>query len=171
MALRAVALAVAAVGLVGAAPTPHSGSAGVTVALPQGWHSITQVILPDTRGNDPVARIVVASAPIGFSKHGCNVAVYAFPSTAVAIVVVEWVKLGKADRWASRPSRFTAKTLTVRPPPAIECFAGAGGSAQFADHGRHFGAYVLLGAHAPPGLAGQARAVLDTLQVKKATRS
>jgi hypothetical protein len=168
MALRAVALAVAAVGLVGAAPTPHSGSAGVTVALPRGWHSIQQVVLPYA-GDDPVARIVVASGPIGFSQKGC--ATYAFPSSAVAIVVVEWVKLGRAAHWAQRPRRFTAKTLAVRPPPAIECFAGAGGSAQFADHGRHFGAYVLLGAHAPPGLAARARAVLDTLQVKKATRS
>jgi hypothetical protein len=160
---RAVAFAVAALGLVGAAPTPHPGSAGVTVALPQGWHSITQVVLPHV--TDPVTRIVVASAPIGFADKGCGT--YAFPSTAVAIVVVEWVKLGRTAHWAPRPRRFTATTLAVRPPPAIECFAGAGGSAQFADHGRHFGAYVLLGTHAPPGLAARARAVLDTLHVKR----
>jgi hypothetical protein len=160
---RAVAFAVAALGLVGAAPTPHSGSAGVTVALPQGWHSITQVVLP--RVDDPVTRVVVASGPIGFSQKGC--ATYAFPSTAVAIVIVEWVKLGRADHWAPRPRHFTATTLAVRSPPAIECFAGAGGSAQFADHGRHFGAYVLLGTHAPTGLATRARAVLDTLRVKR----
>jgi hypothetical protein len=163
---RAVALAVAALGLVGAAPTPHSGSAGVTVALPQGWHAIAQVVLPrGTHADDPVTRIAVASAPIGFSQKGC--ATYAFPTTAVAIVVVEWVELGRGARWAPRPRHFTAKTLAVGPPPAIECFAGAGGSAQFADHGRHFGAYVLLGTNAPPGLATRARAVLDTLRVKR----
>jgi hypothetical protein len=167
MTLSALAVALAALGLVGAAPAPHAGSAEVTVALPQGWHSIPQMVPPKgMRVGDPVTRIVVASGPIRFGK-GCNVATYAFPSTAVAIVVVEWVQLFKSTRWAPRPRRFTAATLPVRAPPAIECFAGAGGSAQFADHGRHFGAYVLLGAHAPPGLAARARAVLDTLRVKK----
>ncbi len=166
MALRAVAVALAALGLVGAAPAPHVGSAGVTVALPQGWHSIPQMVPPPgMRVGDPVTRIVVASAPIRFGK-GCNVATYAFPSTAVAVVVVEWVEPTPWARFAPRPRRFTAPALPVMPPPAVECFAGAGGSAQFADHGRRFGAYVLLGTHAAPGLAGRARAVLDTLRVK-----
>ena len=166
MTLRAVAVALAALGLVGAAPAPHAGSAGVTLALPPGWHSIPQLVPPKgMQVGDPVTRIVVASAPIRFGR-GCNVATYAFPSTAVAVVVVEWVRPTPYARFAARPRRFTATTLTVRPPPAIECFAGAGGSAQFADHGRRFAAYVLLGKHAPAGLADRARAVLDTLRVR-----
>jgi hypothetical protein len=37
---------------------------------------------------------------------------------------------------------------------------------QFAEGGRTFGAYVLLGREAPEGLADEARAVLDTLIVE-----
>ena len=136
--------------------------------LPQGWSSIPQMVPPkDTQVGDPVTRIVVASAPISFGT-GCNVATYVFPSTAVALVVVEWVRLSKTARWPARPHRFTATTLPVQAPPAIECFAGAGGSVQFADHGRHFGAYLLLGRNASPTLADRARGVLDTLRVAAA---
>ena len=77
---------------------------GSTVALPQGWSSIPQMVPPkDMQVGDPVTRIVVASAPISFGK-GCNVATYAFPSTAVALVVVEWVRLSKTARWPRPPS-------------------------------------------------------------------
>ncbi len=169
MTLSAIPVALAALGLVGAAPASHAGSAGVTVSLPQGWSSIPQMVPPKgMQVGDPVTRIVVASAPIGFSAKGCNVATYAFASTAVALVVVEWVQLSKTAHWPPRPRRFTATTLPVQAPPAIECFAGAGGSAQFADHGRHFGAYLLLGKDASPTLADRARGVLDTLAVAAA---
>ena len=169
MTLSAIPVALAALGLVGAAPAPHAGSAGVTVSLPHGWSSIPQTVpAAGTHVGDPVTRIVVASAPIGFSAKGCNVATYAFASTAVALVVVEWTRLGRNARWAPRPRRFTAETLPVQAPPAIECFAGAGGSVQFADHGRHFGAYLLLGKRASPALADRARGVLDTLAVAAA---
>jgi hypothetical protein len=164
----AIAVALAALGLVGAAPAQHAGSAGVTVSLPQGWHSIALGTAPTTGATDPVTRIAVASAPIRVGGKGCNVAVYSFPSTAVALVVVEWAKLSRGATWAPRPKRFTASTLPVQSPPAIECFAGAGGSVQFADHGRHFGAYLLLGTRASPGLADRARGVLDTLAVAAA---
>ena len=50
-------------------------------------------------------------------------------------------------------------------PPAIECFKGSGGSAQFVDGGRSFGAYVLAGLDAPDGRVDEARRVLDTLRV------
>jgi hypothetical protein len=164
----AIPVALAALGLVGAAPVTHAGSAGVTVALPQGWSSIPQMVPPKgMQVGDPVTRIVVASAPISFGK-GCNIATYTFPSTAVALVVVEWVQLSKTARWPARPRRFTGATLPVQAPPAIECFAGAGGSVQFADHGRHFGAYLLLGRNASPTLADRARGVLDTLRVAAA---
>ena len=169
MTLSAIPVALAALGLLGAAPASHAGSAGVTVSLPQGWSSIPQMVPPKrTQVGDPVTRIVVASAPIGFDAKGCNVATYAFASTAVALVVVEWVRHYGSTRWAPRPRRFTAATLPVQAPPAIECFAGAGGSVQFADHGRHFGAYLLLGRHASPALADRARGVLDTLAVAAA---
>jgi hypothetical protein len=54
------------------------------------------------------------------------------------------------------------------PPPAIECFAGAGGSVQFADRGRTFGAYLLAGPKASVSVVSQARRVLDTLHVEPA---
>jgi len=82
-------------------------------------------------------------------------------------VIVEW--RGRANpgaNFAPRPRRFTAKTLPLQPPPAIECFNGPGGSVQFTDHGRTFGAYILLGLRAPARLADRARTVLETLRVQ-----
>ena len=114
---------------------------------------------------DPVTRIVAASGPIRFGK-GCNDVDYSFPSTAVALVVLEWVRL--TPHLPLRPQRFTPKTLPVRAPPAIECFSGPGGSVQFMDHGRRFAAFLLLSRRASPELANQARAVLGTLRVTAA---
>jgi len=95
------------------------------------------------------------------------VAAYAFLRTAVAIVVVEWVRLGHGAHWARRPQSFSPSTLRLHDPPAIECFDGRGGSVQFADHDRHLGAYLLVGSHAATALVERARAVLDTLQVAR----
>jgi hypothetical protein len=120
---------------------------------------------------NPLTRIVVASAPIHpdlTSACQTQVSGYTFPKSAVAIVVVEWTKpLGgmKIGVGPPRPRRFTASSLPIQRPPAIECFDGPGGSAQFAEHGRSFAAYVLLGRKAPARLAARARAVLDTLRV------
>jgi hypothetical protein len=142
------------------------GAAGVTVALPPAW----QTTRPD-QGNvtNPLTRVVVSSGVIRPDlTRSCLVFAYAFPKTAVAIVVVEWTKpLGgmKIGVGPRRPRRFTSASLPIRRPPAIECFDGPGGSAQWAEHGRSFAAYVLLGRNAPGGLAVRARAVLDTLRV------
>ena len=148
-----------------AAPERQIGSGGVSVVLPAGWH--TWRPLPGLRSSvtDPVTRVVAISAPFRFAERGCQVAAYAFPSSAVAVVVLEWIRLGRNDRWAPRPARFTAKSLPLHPPPAIECFAGRGGSIEFAQRGRRFGAYLLAGRHAKQSLVARARAVLDTLQV------
>ena len=168
--MKVVALGAALV-LLGtpAAQVHRAGSAGVTVELPRTWHSLPiPPPPPGVRVGDPRTRIVAASGPIIVRARGCDVAAYAFPRTAVAVVVVEWVGRTPSARWARRPRRFTSKTLRVRPPPAIECWAGAGGSAEFADHGRRFAAYVLLGRAAPRRLAAdRARAVLDSLRVAK----
>ncbi|HZO96862.1 MAG TPA: hypothetical protein VFB42_05780 [Gaiellaceae bacterium] len=164
---RALALATAAA-LAGAGPVAASGArvgtAGVTVALPAGWHAWEPPARP-APVTDPATRVVAVSAPFRFAAAGCQVAAYAFPPGAAAIVVVEWVRLGASDRWAPRPARFTRKTLPLRPPPAVECFDGAGGSVQFAERGRRFGAYLLAGRTARPALVERARAVLDTLRV------
>jgi hypothetical protein len=143
------------------------GAAGVTVALPSGWHRTR----PD-QGNvtNPLTRIVVSSGPIRWdlrSRCQTQVSTYAFPKTAVAIVVVEWTKdIGGMGigRGPGRPRRFTAANLPVR-APIIECFAGRGGSIEFAARRHTFGAYVLLGTKAPLQLADAARAVLDTLRI------
>src|SRR5205814_333906 len=83
---------------------------------PAGWH--TWRPLPGLRSSvtDPVTRIVAISAPFRFAERGCQVAAYAFPSSAVAVVVLEWISLGRNDRWRPRPARFTANTLPPHPP-------------------------------------------------------
>jgi hypothetical protein len=144
---------------------PRAGGAGVTVALPRGWHAVPQAWLGSAKYTDPVTRVVAASAPIRWIDTGCQIASYSFSKRAVAIVIVEWRRSYPGTRYPLRPRRFTSANLKIHPPPALECFDGAGGSIQFADHGRHFGAYVLLGRQAPAALATRARAVLDTLRV------
>jgi hypothetical protein len=146
----------------------RAGSAGVTVAIPGGWHATRP-----NQGNvgNPLTRIVVASAPIHWNLTGAcwsQVAAYTFPKNAVAIVVVEWTKpLGgmKIGSGPRRPRHFTRASLPISPAPAIECFDGPGGGAEFAEHGRSFAAYILLGPKAPVRLGDRARAVLDTLHV------
>ena len=162
----AVVVVATAAGSAGAT-RPRAGSAGVTIAVPTGWH--TWVPPGGVAGNvtDPLTRIVAVSAPFRFAACGCQVAAYAFPGEAVALVVVEWIGSTPGTAWPPRPHRFTRTTLPLHPPPSIECFDGPGGSAQFADHGRRFGAYILIGRRASPALADRARHVLDTLRVNR----
>ena len=159
--------AIAGIALAVASP-PRAGTGGATVALPSGWHSTK----PDQgRIVQPITRIVVSSGPISPRLTGtCHtqVADYAFPATAVAVVVVEWTKpIGemKIGVGPSRPRRFTAANLPIHRPPIVECFAGPGGSIQWAERGHSFTATILLGRRAPASLAARARAVLDTLRV------
>jgi hypothetical protein len=147
----------------------RAGTAGVTVALPAGWHS-TRALQGAT--TNPLTRIVVSSGPIGPRLTGtCHTqaADYTFPPAAVAIVVVEWtVPLGgmKIGVGPPRPRRFTAADLPLD-RRLIECWPGPGGGTEFVEKGRSFAAYVLLGRKAPASLAGAARAVLDTLRVTR----
>jgi hypothetical protein len=148
-----------------AAPPHRVGSAGVTVALPPGWHS-TQPIQGAV--TNPLTRFVVSSGPIRADPtSSCQVSAYAFPRTAVAIVVVEWTKPIAGTARGTEPPlprHITAADLRLR-PHEIECFAGSGGSIEFAARGHTFAAYVLLGTKAPARLAERARAVLDTLRI------
>jgi hypothetical protein len=159
--------AIAGVALVAAAP-PRAGSAGVTVALPPGWHSTKPVQGAVT---NPLTRLAVASGPIRPRlTGGCDaqVADYAIPRTAVAIVLVEWTKpIGgmKIGVGQPRPRRFTTANLPIHRAPIIECWPGGGGSVEWAERGHTFAAYVLLGTRAPAHLADAARAVLDTLRI------
>ena len=156
-----------------ASPVGHAGprqvgQAGVYVALPRGWHAIPLALPPAGASSDPVTRIVVASAPIQFGK-GCNDVDYSFASTAVALVVLEWLR-PTPGRFPPRPRRFTSSKLPVRPPPSVECFVGPGGSIAFAENGRRFDVFLLLGHRAPPRLADVARRVLDTLEIGRRRR-
>jgi hypothetical protein len=139
-----------------------AGEAGVTVRLPRGWHTTRP---DDGHVTDPKTRIVASSAPIRPRFVGCQVARYAPPQDGVTLVVVEWEQSDATG--GRRPARLTDRTLPLR-SRAIECFGGAGGSAEFQEAGRVFGAYVLLGRSAPRELADAARAVLDTLVVHRA---
>lgn len=143
-------------------PTERVGSAGVTVGLPAGWSTA-----PPQDGNvtDPVTRLVVSSAPLGIGTTPCQIGGYGMADDAVTLVVVEWAG-DPGPRLPPRPARFTSSWLPVQPPPALECFDGPGGSVQFVQRGRSFGAYLLLGERAPPSLVDEARTVLDTLRVE-----
>src|SRR5919206_3594702 len=167
--MKLFALGASLVLLGASAAQPHrAGSAGVTVALPKTWHSLpVPPAPPGVQVGDPRTRIVAASGPITIRARGCDVAAYAFPKTGVAVVVVEWVEPTPGTRWPRRPRRFTAGTLPVRPPPAIECWAGAGGGAEFADHGRRLAAYVLLGRRAPRRLPAPPPPGLDPPRVPR----
>jgi hypothetical protein len=157
-------MAVSAPGFVA---THRVGSQGVTVALPAGWHYSAAAVAPNSMPyEDPLVRIVVASAPIVAYPRGCKAETFRFSRPAVGLMVVEWIHPQPGVNWPSRPRRFTAARLPVR-PAAVECWPGPGGGVQFVSGGRHFAAYVLLSQHAPPRLAAQARAVLDTLAVKR----
>jgi hypothetical protein len=161
-----VALLVAAMAGVLGSTTQRVGTGGATVALPTGWHAVGSAWLGSAKDTDPVTRLVVASGPVRGVDTGCQVASYAFPGTGVALVVVEWRHDYPGVRYRPRPARFTSRNMPLQMAPALECFAGAGASAQFDDHGRHLGAYVLLGPGAPRSFATRARAVLDTLLVR-----
>jgi hypothetical protein len=140
----------------------RTGDASVTVELPPGWHAGTPA---DGNVIDPLTRVVASSAPVRLRAVPCQIARYAPPASDVTLVVVEWERSADA-RPGERPSSFTRETLPLYPPPAIECFDGPGGSVQFVDHDRLFGAYLLIGKQAPVGLVEEALAVLNTLQVK-----
>lgn len=140
----------------------RTGIAGVSVELPRGWHAGTPA---DGNVVDPLTRVVASSAPGELRQVPCQIARYAPRPTDVTLVIVEWQAIGNA-RSGPRPGRFTQETLKIHPPPAIECFDGRGGSAQFVDQGRVFGTYLLVGNQAPDRLLKEALDVLNTLQVR-----
>ena len=151
-------------------PQRRVGTAGLTLAVPAGWHSWVPSTAVEPTVTDPLTRIVAVSARFHFAAAGCQVAGYAFPATAVAIVIVEWVRnpgIPLPRGRPSRPSSFGAKELMLHAPPAIECFDGSGGSVTFHDHGRALSAYILAGRNASAATVARARSVLDTLRVHR----
>ncbi len=145
----------------GRATSARPGDEPVSVALPAGWYSADP---DDGAVVDPVTRLVVSSAAIRPEASDCQIDGYHAADDAVVLIVVEW----EEDNLAlpKRPARFTSSELPVRPPPAIECFEGPGGSAQFTEAGRTLAAYLLVGEQASAELIDQARGVLDTLAVE-----
>ena len=144
------------------------GSAGVDVRLPSGWHFYRDGTAPRSMPYaDPLVRIVVASANIRAYPHGCKAETFRFTRTGVGLMIVEWMHPQPGAAWAPKPSRFTVRTLPLQGQHAIECWPGQGGSTQFVFRGRHFGVYLLLARDAAPAAASKARAVLNTLRVKR----
>ena len=139
----------------------RAGSHGVTVILPAGWRTMPA---DDGPVVDPVAQVAVSSGPMEDRETGCQVADYGPADDAVSLIVLEW-QPGDEIQLDPRPGRFGSEELPLT-PGSIECFTGSGGTVQFTDHGRVFGAYVLLGPDAPAELADEARAVLETLRVE-----
>jgi hypothetical protein len=144
----------------------RAGSAGVSIKLPANWHSLRLGPAPPHSGVvDPRTRIVAASSAISLGR-GCNDVDYRFAREAVAIVVLEWVGKTPGTTWTKRPGRFTTRNLPIR-AGRVECFKGAGGSAQFVDHGRRFAVFILAGLRAPAATMATARQVLDSLRVAR----
>ena len=114
---------------------------------------------------DPLVRIVVASTVIRPFPAGCKAEVFRFSRGGVGLMVVEWVHPQEPRSWPPRPRHFTARSLPIGPGRGVECWPGRGGAAFFRQHGRYFGAYVLLAPGVPVSRASQARAVLDSLAV------
>lgn len=146
-----------------AAEPGRAGSAGMTVALPAGWHSTGPA---DGNVIDPLTRIAVSSGPLQARDVPCQIARYAPSPKGVSLVVVEWKR--SDGRRGRRPPRFTWRSLPLQRAPALACHDGPGGSVHFQDRGRLVGAYVLLGRAAPQALADAARRVLGTLVVEAA---
>lgn len=146
------------------APTTTVGEAGVSVELPHDWHAGTAA---DGNVVDPLTRVVASSAPVRLRDVPCQIARYGPPRTEVTLVVVEWEASGGAH-FGARPERVTPESLELHPPPAIECFDGSGGSIQFSERGRFFGAYLFAGERAPQRLIARAFDVLNTLRVAAA---
>jgi hypothetical protein len=144
-----------------------TGSAGVEVRLPSGWHFYRDGVAPRSMPYaDPLVRVVVASANVRAYPHGCKAETFRFARKSIGLMIVEWVHPQPGVVWPSKPRRFTTRTLPVQRQHAVECWPGQGGSTQFVFHGRRFGAYLLLGPDAAPVAASKARAVLDTLRIK-----
>lgn len=137
----------------------YVGADGVRLQVPAGWYE------SPTDGSavtDPVVRLAVSSGPIRPKASDCQPTSFMVEDDAVAIVVLEWLQL--ETPLSVRPERYNARSLPLA-RGALECFKGRAGGVQFADSGRVFAAYILLGDDAAPALADRARAVLETLIV------
>jgi hypothetical protein len=166
IAVMVIASGVAAADLLGLGSDRRVGSSGVSLAVPASWRTIELAPAPPRSGVvDPVTRVAAASSAIRWGR-GCNDVDYVIGPKAVAIVILEWMRPTPGVRWAPRPGRFTSRNLPVR-KRAVECFQGAGGSAQFAHRGRRFAAFVLAGPRASAGAVEQARGVLDSLRISR----
>jgi hypothetical protein len=141
----------------------RAGAHGVTVVLPEGWHTMPT---NDDQVSDPDTRVAVSSGPMRDRETCSQIADYGPEDDAVSLVIVEWQPSEDLEL-GPRPLRFTREVLPVD-PGAAECFSGSGGTVPFTDRGRQFGAYILLGPDAPTSLADEARAVLQTLRVDPA---
>ena len=143
------------------------GNAGVAVVVPADWTSIPQRPAPSQGVLDPVVRILTSSGRLRYGR-GCNELDYALEPTAVAIILVEWIRPTPGASLRPRPERFNERNLRVR-RGLLECFPGRGGAIQFAQYGRRFAAFVLAANRASPASIDLARAVLNTLKVKRRT--
>jgi hypothetical protein len=171
MALRLVlACAATLAGCAGADAAPpderpyvEAGSAGVTLALPDGWQA-----LPARDGNivDPLTRVAITSGPLREPIPGCETQVtrYAPQADGVSVVILEW-RAPYDGTLARRPPSFDREALPIRRGD-IECFAGDGGIVQFIERERAFGVYLVVGERAKAELVSEARKALDTLRVR-----
>jgi hypothetical protein len=150
------------------AARPHRiGTAGVSVALPAGWHFFAAGVAPHSMPYaDPLVRIVAASSTVVAFPRGCKAETFRFKHPAVGVMVVEWLHPSPGTVLPPRPRRFTRKNLPVR-LRAVECWPGPGGGIEFSSHGRSFAAYLLLSPDAPAAFAARGRAVLNTLTAKR----
>ena len=83
------------------------GTRGVTVALPEGWQTMTT---NHDQYSDPVTQVAVSSGPMRDRKTCSHIADYGPVDDAVSLVIVEWQPSEDLEL-GPRPLRFTREVL------------------------------------------------------------
>ena len=148
------------------------GQAGVTVALPVGWSEAPR---SRTSVTDPVRRVVVSSTPARINPDPGSCTTEAservFAPAGAMVLVMEYTSQigGPIANCSARPERFggAGARPDARRLPAggFECLTGPGWVFMFADLGRRFPAWLVLGPEAKAAVKAEALAVLTTLTV------
>ena len=151
------------------------GQEGVTVVLPAGWSEAPRV---RTSVTDPVERVAVSStqARINPDPGSCTTEASerVFAPTGAMVLVMEYTSQigGPIANYPLRPERFggagAGQAERRLPAGGLECFDGPGWVFMFAERGRRFLAWVLLGSKATPAVEAEALEVLATLTVDPA---
>jgi hypothetical protein len=138
--------------------------AGVSVALPTGWHLTRAMGTPLL---DPVPRLSAATFPVRFSRHYCvcdTPHVVGFPRDGAYLFVMEYPALGHGDLKDFPPhtSHFRIGVSAIKPG---DC--APSDQRLFREGGRGYQIQIYLGPDAPDSARTQIAAILDSWQVTR----